>query len=58
MLKSQYRMHPSISSFISQTFYKGELQDSENLMELVGSPSIYNYYTYSPLVVIHVRGYE
>ena len=51
-------MHPSISKFISSTFYDSELSDSNNLMGLIGTPDIYNYYTFNKLVVFHTRGFE
>jgi senataxin len=51
-------MHPKISKFISNTFYGSELDDYEHLMKIIGQPKFYNYYTYSPVVVLHVRGYE
>lgn len=38
MLKMQYRMHPRISSFISQSFYEGNLRDFERISELVQLP--------------------
>lgn len=51
-------MHSKISKFISTTFYNSELNDYEYLDRLIGTPKFYDYYTYSPVVVLHVKGYE
>ena len=37
VLKTQYRMHPTISRFPSRTFYDSQLEDAENIMQLTGS---------------------
>ncbi|CAD8048209.1 unnamed protein product [Paramecium primaurelia] len=58
LLKTQYRMHAKISKFISTTFYGSELNDYEHLERLIGTPKFYDYYTYSPVVILHVKGYE
>lgn len=47
-------MHAKISKFISTTFYGSELNDYEYLSSLIGTPKFYDYYTYSPVVVLHV----
>ncbi|KAI8826956.1 P-loop containing nucleoside triphosphate hydrolase protein [Fimicolochytrium jonesii] len=38
LLSISYRMHPSISSYVSKGFYKGRLRDAPNMSELCTAP--------------------
>lgn len=53
--KSQYRMHPIISQYISTTFYNSEIKDAEEIMDLIGKPSFYDHQGFQPFIFFHVE---
>ncbi|XP_075591167.1 uncharacterized protein LOC142598087 [Dermatophagoides farinae] len=59
LLQTQYRMHPRISAFPNNKFYKGQLKDAHDLVNSL-KPLI-DYYKlplFAPLVFINISGVE
>ena len=57
MLKTQYRMHPAIRQFPSQTFYENELVDGPGMLKLTSRPW-HRFRPFRPFVFFDVKGKE
>lgn len=56
ILKTQYRMHPLISRFISQTFYNDKLIDSDSVKEI--NEKCYSLLAFQPFVFYDIESKE
>ena len=56
ILKTQYRMHPLISKFISETFYDGKLIDSESVKTM--NEPCYSLSSFQPFVYYDIESKE
>ena len=48
-------MHPNISKYISDTFYKSEIKDAEQIMSMIGNPPFYSHKGFQPFIFFHVE---
>jgi regulator of nonsense transcripts 1 len=58
MLQVQYRMHPELSVFSSNTFYEGELQNGISAIDRESKADFRWPNPNKPILFWHVRGYE
>lgn len=57
MLKTQYRMHPAIRQFPSETFYEDELVDGPGMLKLTSRPW-HKFRPFRPFVFFDIKGKE
>ena len=48
-------MHPNISKYISETFYKSEIKDATQIMDLIGEQEFYKHPGFQPFIFFHVE---
>jgi hypothetical protein len=48
-------MHPNISKYISETFYKSEIKDAVQIMDLIGEQEFYKELWFNPFIFFHIE---